>query len=224
MGAHRTHMKILSLNVGVPREVPVHGGSIVTGIFKQPVEGRVTLRRLNLDGDRQADLTVHGGPYKAVYAYPHEHYKYWKKALPGRALPLGVFGENFTTEGMLEPEVFIGDKYSVGTAEVTVTQPRQPCYKLNVRFDDDLMVKRFLTSGRSGFYLSVTQPGEVAVGDEIKLVSRDPHGISIAEFNRIFTAKSLTPDDLALIQKMIQIPALPQDWKDYYREGLARIG
>ncbi|MGA3301641.1 MAG: MOSC domain-containing protein, partial [Candidatus Acidiferrales bacterium] len=111
-------MKILSLNVGVPREVPVHGGSIVTGIFKQPVEGRVTLRRLNLDGDRQADLTVHGGPYKAVYAYPHEHYEYWKKALPGRALPLGVFGENFTTEEMLEPEVFIGDEYSVGTAEV----------------------------------------------------------------------------------------------------------
>jgi MOSC domain-containing protein YiiM len=215
-------MKILSLNVGVPREVPVHGGSITTGIFKKPIAGRISLRRLNLDGDRQADLTVHGGPYKAVYGYPHEHYEYWKKALPDRELPLAVFGENFTTEGMLEPDVYIGDKYSVGSAEVTVTQPRQPCYKLNVRFDDDLMVKRFLASGRSGFYFSVTQPGEVAAGDEIKLLSRDPNGISIAEFNRIFTAKSLTPDDLALIQKMIKIQALPQDWKDYYREGLTR--
>src|SRR3984957_5575648 len=217
MGAHHTPMKILSLNVGVPREVPVHGGSIVTGIFKQPVEGRVTLRRLNLDGDRQADLTVHGGPYKAAYAYPHEHYEYWKKALPGRALPLGVFGENFTTEGMLEPEVFIGDKCSVGTAEVTVTQPRQPCYKLNVRFDDDLMVKRFLTSGRSGFYLSVTQPGEVAAGDDLHIVSRDPQSISIADFNRLYLAKHHSAADAEMIARLMKIPALPQDWKDYFR-------
>jgi len=216
-------MNIFSLNVGVPREVPVQGGTVVTGIFKQPVAGRVTLRRLNLDGDRQADLTVHGGPYKAVYAYPHEHYAYWKKALPGREIPTAIFGENFTTEGLLESDVFIGDKFSVGTAEVTVTQPRQPCYKLNIRFDDDLMVKRFLASGRSGFYLQVTQPGEVAAGDELKLLSRDPNGISIAEFNRLFTAKSFTPADLALIQQMLKIPALPQDWKDYYREGLARM-
>ncbi|HSY54240.1 MAG TPA: MOSC domain-containing protein [Opitutaceae bacterium] len=214
-------MKIHSLNVGVPREVPVHGGTIITGIFKQPVEGPVTLRRLNLDGDRQADLTVHGGPYKAVYCYPHEHYEYWKKTLPGRELPIAVFGENFTTEGMLEPDVYIGDKYSVGTAEVTVTQPRQPCYKLNVRFNDDHMVKRFLNSGRSGFYLSVTKPGEVAAGDEITLLSRDPRKVSIAEFNRVFTAKTLTPDDVAMIEKVMQIPAFPQESKDYFRENLA---
>ena len=213
-------MKIHSLNVGVPREVPVHGGSVITGIFKQPVEGRVTLRRLNLDGDRQADLTVHGGPYKAVYCYPHEHYEYWKKTLPGRELPTAVFGENFTTEGMLEPDVYIGDKYSVGTAEVTVTQPRQPCYKLNLRFDDEFMVKRFLTSGRSGFYLSVTKPGEVGAGDELRLLSRDPQQISIADFNHLYLAKTHSREDAETIARLMKIPALPQDWKDYFREQM----
>jgi MOSC domain-containing protein YiiM len=216
-----TPMKILSLQVGVPRTVEVHGGQIITGIFKEPVAGRIPLRRLNLDGDRQADLTVHGGPYKAVYVYPHEHYAYWKSALPNRELPLGVFGENFTTEGILESDAHVGDTFKVGTAEVTVTQPRQPCYKLNVRFNDDHMVKRFLTSGRSGFYLSVTKPGEVAAGDEITLLSRDPRQVSIAEFNRVFTAKTLTPDDLAMIEKVMQIPAFPQESKDYFRENLA---
>ena len=216
-------MKIVSLNVGVPREVPIHGGTIVTGIFKQPVAGRVTLRRLNLDGDRQADLVVHGGPYKAVYVYPHEHYAYWKEALPNREIPIAMFGENFTTEGLLEPDVLIGDKFSVGTAEVTVTQPRQPCFKLNIRFNDDLMVKRFLASGRSGFYVQVTQPGEVAAGDELKLLSRDPHGISIADFNRLYVAKSHDAADAALIVRLTEIPALPQDWKDYFRERLATL-
>jgi MOSC domain-containing protein YiiM len=214
-------MKIVSLNVGVPRTYQVPGGQVITGIFKQPVEGRVALRRLNLDGDRQADLTVHGGPYKAVYAYPHEHYDYWRSALPHRELPLGIFGENFTTEGILETDAHIGDVFAVGTAEVTVTQPRQPCYKLNLRFDDDFMVKRFLASGRSGFYLSVTKPGEVAAGDEITRLSRDPRQVSIAEFNRLFTAKTLTPDDLAMIEKVMQIPAFPQESKDYFRENLA---
>jgi MOSC domain-containing protein YiiM len=214
-------MKIVSLNVGVPRSYQVTGGQIITGIFKQPVEGRAALRRLNLDGDRQADLTVHGGPYKAVYVYPHEHYEYWRSALPHRELPLGVFGENFTTEGILETDAHIGDVFAVGTAEVTVTQPRQPCYKLNVRFNDDLMVKRFLASGRSGFYLSVTRPGEVGTGDEITLLSRDPRQVSIAAFNRLFTAKTLTPDDLAMIEKVMQIPAFPQESKDYFRENLA---
>ncbi|HEY0701576.1 MAG TPA: MOSC domain-containing protein [Candidatus Acidoferrales bacterium] len=214
-------MKILSLNVGVPRQVEVHGGTILTGIFKQPVAGRIQLRRLNLDGDRQADLTVHGGPYKAVYIYPHEHYEYWKKALPNREIPIAVFGENFTTEGLLESDVHIGDTFAVGSAEITVTQPRQPCYKLNVRFDDNHMVQRFLRSGRSGFYVQVTKPGEVAAGDEITVLSRDPRQVSIAEFNRIFTAKTLTPADVEMIQKVMQIPAFPQESKDYFRENLA---
>src|SRR5579862_10018258 len=154
-------MKLISLNVGLPREVEWRGMKISTGIFKQPVEGRLTLRRLNLDGDRQADLTVHGGAYKAVYCYPSIHYDYWKQELPGRDLPTAIFGENFTTEGMLEDSVFLGDEFSVGTARVMVTQPRLPCYKLGIRFQSDQMVKRFLASKRTGFYLRVTQQGDV---------------------------------------------------------------
>jgi MOSC domain-containing protein YiiM len=214
-------MKILSLNVGVPRTIEYRGGQFITGIFKQPVAGRVQLRRLNLDGDRQADLTVHGGPYKAVYVYPHEHYEYWRSALPHRELPLAAFGENFTSEGLLESDVHIGDTFAVGSAEVTVTQPRQPCYKLNLRFDDEFMVKRFLASGRSGFYLSVTQPGEVAAGDDLQMVSRDPQSISIADFNRLYLAKHHSAADAEMIARLMKIPALPQDWKDYFREQLS---
>src|SRR6202041_56469 len=182
-------MQLISLNVARPRLVVYQGTTINTGIFKQPVSGPVQLRRLNLDGDRQADLTVHGGPYKAVYCYPHEHYEYWKKALPGRELPIGIFGENFTTEGLLEDAVHLGDEFAVGTAEVTVTQPRLPCFKLGIRFDDGLMVKRFLASGRSGFYLSVKKAGDVGAGDEISVTVRDPEQISIADFNRLYVAK-----------------------------------
>jgi MOSC domain-containing protein YiiM len=213
-------MKIFSLNVGVPREVEWHAGSVSTGIYKQPVEGRVKLRRLNLDGDRQADLTVHGGPYKAVYCYPHEHYAYWKNALPNRDLPIGVFGENFTTEGMLETDVHLGDEFRVGSAEVTVTQPRLPCFKLGIRFDDGLMVKRFLASGKSGFYLSVKKAGEVGAGDEITPIARNPEAVSIAEFNRLYIAKHYDPDDVNVIRKFLKIASLPEDWKEEFRQRL----
>jgi MOSC domain-containing protein YiiM len=144
-------MKIVSLNVGRPREVTWRGRIVTTGIFKDPVAGRVLMRKLNLDGDAQADLTVHGGQYRAVYCYPLEHYGYWKNELPGRELPMGMFGENFTTEGLREDQVHLGDRFSVGSAEVTVTQPRLPCYKLGVRFGADDLVKRFLASARTGF-------------------------------------------------------------------------
>ena len=214
-------MKIFSLSVGVPREVKWTGGEVRTGIYKEPVQGRVNLRRLNLDGDRQADLTVHGGPFKAVYCYPHEHYEYWKKALPGRELPIGVFGENFTTEGLLEDTVHLGDEFAVGTAEVTVTQPRLPCYKLGIRFDDGLMVKRFLASGRSGFYLSVKKAGEVGAGDEITVIARDPEKISIADFNRLYVAKDYDRDDISTMERLMRIAALPEDWKEHFRERLA---
>src|SRR6266704_1779714 len=157
-------MKIVSLNVGLPREVIWHGIKVTTGIFKQPVQGRVALRKLNLDGDRQADLTVHGGEHKAVYCYPLEHYDYWRRELPGRELPMGVFGENFTTDGLLEDSVHLGDRFSIGSAEVVVTQPRLPCYKLGIRFQSDDMVKRFFASGQTGFYLAVDRGGEVRAG------------------------------------------------------------
>ena len=160
-------MKLVSLNVGLPRDVTWHDRNVTTAIFKRPVEGRVALTRLNLDGDRQADLTVHGGEFKAVYCYPLEHYDYWRKELPGRELPMAVFGENFTTTGMSEESVHLGDQFSVGSARVVVTQPRLPCYKLGLRFQSDDMVRRFLASGRTGFYVAVIQEGEVGAGDEI---------------------------------------------------------
>jgi len=163
-------MKLVSVNTGLPREVTWHGRSVITAIHKEPVEGRVALRKLNLDGDRQADLSVHGGQHKAVYCYPHEHYAYWKRELPRRELPLGTFGENFTTDGLLEDSVHLGDQFSIGSAEVIVTQPRLPCYKLGVRFQADDMVKRFLASGRTGFYFAVTREGEVGATDEIKVI------------------------------------------------------
>ena len=162
-----TGMKLTSVNTGLPRDVIWHGRHVMTGIFKQPVEGRIALTTLNLHGDRQADLSVHGGPHKAVYCYPIEHYDYWRSEWPGEELPLGMFGENFTTSGLSEDSVHIGDRFAVGSAEVVVTQPRLPCYKLGVRFDSDLMVKRFLASGRSGFYLAVRREGQVGAGDDI---------------------------------------------------------
>jgi MOSC domain-containing protein YiiM len=215
-------MKLISVNVGLPREVTWHGKIVTTAIFKQPVEGGVRLRKLNLDGDRQADLTVHGGEHKAVYCYPVEHYDYWKKELPGRDLSVAIFGENFTTEGLLEDSVHLGDRFSVGSAEVTVTQPRLPCYKLGVRFGADDMVKRFLASARTGFYLAVTREGEVGASDEIKLLSRDPHAVPVSEITRLYVAKRYAADDLASVRRALQVAALPESWKAYLRERLAK--
>jgi len=213
-------MKLISVNVGLPRNVEWHGKTVSTGIFKQPVSGRVALRKLNLDGDRQADLTVHGGEFKAVYCYPISHYEYWKNELPGRELPLAIFGENFTVEDMLEDTVHIGDRFSIGSAEVAVTQPRLPCYKLGIRFQDDGMVKRFLSSGRSGFYLAVTREEEVGAGDEIKLISHDPNAVPVSEINRLYAAKGYANGDVALIERAQKVAAFPESWKEHFRERL----
>jgi MOSC domain-containing protein YiiM len=216
-------MKIVSLNVGLPREVLWHGRSLTTGIYKEPVNGRVALRKLNLDGDRQADLTVHGGEYKAVYCYPLEHYEYWRKELPGRELPMGMFGENFTIRGLLEEEAHLGDRFSVGSAEVVVTQPRLPCYKLGVRFGSDDMVKRFLVSGRGGFYLAVNREGEVGAGDEIKLISRDANAVPVSEITRLYVLKRWGTEELASLRRALQVAALPEDWKEYLRERMDKM-
>jgi MOSC domain-containing protein YiiM len=213
-------MKLLSLNTGLPREVTWHGRPVTTGIYKQPVAGRIALRKLNLDGDRQADLTVHGGEFKAVYCYPSVHYDYWKKELPGRQLTLAMFGENFTTEGLLEDSVHLGDTFSIGSAEVVVTQPRLPCYKLGIRFNSDDMVRRFLASGRTGFYFAVTREGQVAAGDPIKLIDRDPNAVTVSEITRLYIAKSYSDGDLASLRRALKVEALPASWKDYFRERL----
>lgn len=214
-------MKIVSLNVGMPREVEWHGRMVTTGIFKEPVEARLALRKLNLDGDGQADLTVHGGAEKAVYCYAVEHYGYWKREL-GRELPLGMFGENFTTEGWLEGEANLGDRFRVGSAEVVVTQPRLPCYKLGLRFGADDMVKRFLASGRTGFYLAVTREGKVGSGDDFEPIARDENRVPVPEITRLYVAKRYEPKDVESIEKAMQVKALPESWKGYFRERLKR--
>jgi MOSC domain-containing protein YiiM len=216
-------MKLISVNVGLPREVVWHGKIVTTGIYKQPVEGLVRLRKLNLDGDRQADLAVHGGEHKAVYCYPVEHYAYWKRELPGRDLPRGMFGENFTTEGLVEDSLHLGDRFSVGSAEVVVTQPRLPCYKLGIRFESDEMVKRFLAGARTGFYLAVLREGEVGAGDAIQLLSSDPHAVPVSEITRLYVAKSYSDADLASVRHVLQVPALPESWKVYFRNRLEKI-
>ena len=215
-------MKLVSLNVGLPREVTWHGRQVITGIYKESVDGRIALRTLNLDGDRQADLTVHGGEYKAVYCYPVAHYDYWKKELPGRDLPMGMVGENFTTDGLLEDSVHLGDRFSVGSAEVVVTQPRLPCYKLGVRFRSDDMVRRFLASGRTGFYLAVSREGEVGAGDEIKVISRDENAVPVSEITRLYVAKRYDSDDVNSLRRALQVTALPESWKGYFRDRLER--
>lgn len=176
--------KLVSINVGVPRELVEKGKAVTTSIFKEPIEGRVVVRRLNLDGDRQADLSVHGGVNKAVYAYPSEHYEYWRMVLPRVSLRWGMFGENFTTEGLLDDAVRVGDRFRIGSAEVVVTQPRLPCYKLGIRFGRADMVKRFMASGRTGFYFAVLKEGEVGAGDPIELISREEGSVTIVEMVR----------------------------------------
>ena len=216
-------MKLVSVNIGLPREITWHGTSVTTGIFKQPVQGRVALRTLNLDGDRQADLTVHGGEHKAVYCYPIEHYSVWKKDLPGWEFPTAVFGENFTTEGLLEGSVHLGDQFSIGSAKVVVTQPRLPCYKLGIRFKADDMVRRFLASGRTGFYLAVTREGEVGAGDKIESLAKDPNAVPVAEITRLYIAKRYDEGDSKSIRRALQVAALPESWKAYFRERLQRM-
>jgi MOSC domain-containing protein YiiM len=212
-------MKLISVNCGLPREVDWHGHAVMTSIYKKPVEGRIALRQLNLDGDGQSDLTVHGGEYKAVYCYPVQHYEYWKAALPGHELPPGIFGENFTIEsGPDEESAHIGDRFSVGSAEVVVTQPRLPCYKLGIRFGMDDMVKRFLASGRTGFYLAVTREGNVGAGDEIAFLGREPESIPVSAITRLYIAKNYNSEDLALLDRASRLTALPDSWKQWLYE------
>jgi MOSC domain-containing protein YiiM len=211
-------LRLISLNVALPRLTLYNGTTINTGIFKEPVSGPVELRTLNLDGDRQADLTVHGGPFKAVYAYPSEHYEFWRKELPGTTLPWGMFGENFTTEGLFENDLHIGDRLQIRTAHVMVRQPRIPCYKLAAKFHRQDILARFLRSGRSGFYFSVEREGTVAAGDSFTFLSREPQAISIAEMNRLFADDKYNRE---LLDKAISTPALPEDWRDYLKKRLS---
>jgi MOSC domain-containing protein YiiM len=191
---------------------------VSTGIFKTPVEGRIMLRTLNLDGDRQADLTVHGGVTKAVYAYPSEHYAYWRSELPEMELPPGMFGENLTIEGLTEGTVNIGDRFRLGDAEVTVTEPRMPCYKLGIKFGRADILRRFLTSGRTGFYFSVQRENEVGAGDTIELIERHPANVTVSDVVRLYAKDK---DDVETLKRAIALEALPESWRKHFREQLA---
>jgi MOSC domain-containing protein YiiM len=207
--------KLISLQVGLPRTITRDGEEVSTGIFKSPVEKRVRMRHLNLEGDRQADLTVHGGQNKAVYAYPSEHYPFWKKKLPGVDLPWGSFGENLTTSGLLENEVCIGDRFTIGTAEVVVTQPRLPCFKLNLKFGRDDMVNRFLASHYTGFYFRVLREGEVGAGDEIVQVHRDENRVSVLDILRLYLNESRSSE---LRQRALRVEYLSPSWRKEFSE------
>ncbi|HEX7677370.1 MAG TPA: MOSC domain-containing protein [Thermoanaerobaculia bacterium] len=210
-------MNVLSINVGLPRDVEWRGQIVQTSIFKEPVPDAVKVRRLNLDGDQQSDLTVHGGAEKAVYVYPSEHYAFWSQELPGFDLPWGAFGENFTTTGLDEESVHIGDRFRIGSAEFVVTQPRMPCYKLGIRFGRPDMVKRFLRSGRTGFYLAVTGEGEVSAGDAISVLAMHPDAVTIADVVSLYASDA---DNQELLRRVSGLAALPEDWRDYFRKRL----
>jgi MOSC domain-containing protein YiiM len=210
-------MRIVSVNVGAPRDIDWRGKAVRTSIFKAPVSGRVRVAALNIAGDEQSDLSVHGGIDKAVYAYPSEHYAPWRKELPELDFPWGAFGENLTTEGLLEDKVHVGDRFRAGTAEFVVTQPRIPCFKLGIRFNRPEMVKRFLHSGRSGFYLAVIREGGIAPGDPIELIAQDAHRITVADINSLYSAEAADQD---LLRRASVLPALPESWREHFRERL----
>lgn len=213
-------VKIISLNVGLPRDVTSRGKIVTTGIFKEPVNGPVMMRRLNLDGDRQADLTVHGGVTKAVYAYPSEHYAFWRAELPDMDLPFGMFGENLTTEGLLEDAVYIGDRFQIGETEVMVTEPRMPCYKLGIKFGRNDIIKRFLISRRTGFYFAVMREGMVTAGDSLELIGHEQREISVADITRLY---GFDKDDVKGLRRAVEVEALPESWKGYFRHQFEKL-
>jgi MOSC domain-containing protein YiiM len=213
-------MKVISLNVGLPREVSWRGQTVSTGIFKQPVESRVMLRALNLDGDRQADLTVHGGLDKAVYAYPAEHYEHWRGELPDMELPWGMFGENLTTQGLAESAINIGDRFRIGSAHVIVTQPRMPCFKLGIKFGRPDIIKRFLHSRRSGWYMAVESEGEIGLSDSIELLSRDENHVTVTDIVRLYVEDK---GDLETLQRAVQVRALPEGWRNHFLQQIKEL-
>ena len=206
-------MKIVSVNVGMPKDAIWKGMPVTTGIFKEPVAGSVSIKKINLIGDGQADLAVHGGPEKAVYGYPSEHYRYWREELSEVSLSWGNFGENLTTEGLDEYALCIGDHVRAGSAVLMVTQPRMPCYKLELRFHRDDMIKRFLKSGRTGFYFSVVEEGEVEAGSEIEVVHQDSNRVTVADILNLYLRQT---GDGSLLQRAVDLAALPQSWKTQF--------
>jgi len=211
-------MNLISVNVGEPKEVPYNGKMIETGIYKEPVDGPVRVSRLNLEGDRQADLTVHGGENMAVYAYSADDYDFWRNDLPGHDLPWGAFGENLTISEISDETIHIGDIFNIGQAELQVTQPRMPCFKLGIKFSDQGFVKRFLDARRNGFYFKVLQEGVIKAGDAVEITYRDPSKLSVRDIVEVYVNQS-TPD---VMRRALQVDALPESWKTHIEQSLSR--
>ncbi len=209
-------MKLISVNVGMPRTLAQGDRTVTTGIFKEPVAGPVFLRRLNLDGDGQADLRVHGGEYKAVYVYPLEHYAFWAGELGRDGFSCGQFGENFTITGLLEDAVCIGDEFQVGEARVQVSQPRSPCFKLGIRMGDDQFPARFAAANRTGFYLRVLEEGVVTVGDAIVRVAHDADSLSVRDVFRLRHDGGTRAE----YERAVQLPALSWSWRSVFEKRL----
>jgi MOSC domain-containing protein YiiM len=214
-------VQVVSVNVGLPREVRWRGRVVTTGIFKEPVTDARPLRRFNIEGDGQADLTVHGGKDKAVYAYPSEHYDFWRNEWPRADYPWGLFGENLSTTGLLEDAVCIGDEFRVGTARLVVTQPRMPCFKLGIRFGDPQIIERFLKSRRPGIYFGIVEEGRIGPGDQIQLLSSDPHRVSVLELLELILDSS--PSESRL-RRALSVPALADDWRTEFTAQLPDRG
>jgi MOSC domain-containing protein YiiM len=208
-------LKLLSVNVSQPKEIPYRDSTLITSIYKEQINQRIMLHTLSLEGDGQADLKNHGGIYKAVYAYPHEHYATWADELGRDDFTMGQFGENFTVDGMLETDVHVGDMYRIGSALVQVTQPRVPCFKLAHKMGIPTFVKTFLKANRSGFYLRVLEEGEVGAGDDIELVKADPIGMSVAEVNYLLYFDNTNVENA---KRALQIDGMAPGWVGSFEE------
>ena len=215
-------MKVLSVNVGLPRKILFNGQIITTAIFKDPVKGPLSLRKLNLDGDKQADLTVHGGLDKAVYSYPSEHYVYWRKQFPNTDLVWGMFGENFTTEGLFEDAVNVGDQFQIGSAKLVATQPRMPCYKLGVRFGRMDVIRRFMASGRPGIYFKVLTEGEVQRDDKIKIIRRDKNNVTVKDIVSLYIARN-DINNIETMKRATKIRDLPEGWRHEFQQKIEQL-
>ena len=216
-------IKVVSVNVGLPKQISYGMRQVVTSTFKEPIEGRVKVTTLNLDGDAQADLSVHGGLDKAIYSYSEEHYKYWKEVYPTIVMPFGMFGENLTTQGLNEDTVNIGDQYQIGSSRLVVTQPRMPCYKLGIKFGRMDILEKFINSQRPGIYYKVLQEGDLGAGDNIILLYKDKNNVTINDIVSLYLNDRHDKENISKMKKATKLKSLPESWKIYFSQKISRL-
>lgn len=214
------NLKVVSLNVGKVKEVTYDGKTIRTGIYKKPIQEPLEAKGINIEGDDQGNRKTHGGIDRAIYSYPMEHYSYWKKQYPTKELPFGMFGENLTTEGLLEKDVKVGDIFKIGTTKIMALQPRMPCYRLGYKFDDEKIIDKFLETDYCGIFYRIIKEGKLQVGDEINLIKSDPDSMTIVEIFYLMQDKG-TKD---LIQKALNLEHLPDVLKKRFQKLLETKG